>query len=78
MYIFHFAPPPWGQKYELSLGLGGKNEEKRKNGEEKGREKGEEKRKKGEGKGKGKRKNVYVSKINIFFFICIFKKNSKI
>ena len=29
VYIFHFAPP----KYELSMGLGEKNEEKRKKGE---------------------------------------------
>ena len=48
-------------KYELSIGLGGKNEEKRKKGEgkgkrEKGKEKGKERGKEREkGRGKGKR-----------------------
>ena len=60
VYIFHFALSPprgGGQKYEVSLGLGEKNEEKRKKGEGKGKREGkrEEGREKGRGKGKGKR-----------------------
>ena len=47
--VYFSVSPPLGQKYELSLGLGEKNIEKRKKGE------GKEKRKKGMGREKGGR-----------------------